>query len=93
MEDDNVLERTPASEDSIECLSTFKRTKRFNIYSQILELVVNGTRYFKCSHCAQKYKSTGGTQNMREHLIKNHSGDGLTTVRLKRKRENIGIER
>lgn len=59
---------------------------------QTSELMVHNTHYFKYNYCTQRYKSTEGTQNITTHLIKNHGWDGLTTIQLKRKRENMEIE-
>ncbi len=89
---DNSLEICLTDEESIRCLSKFKWTKRVSIYSQILELFANRTRYFKYSHCAQKCELSNGTRNIAENLTKNHDWNGSTSVQRNRKREKIGIE-
>ena len=81
-EGDGVQKIDYDQEDTIAYISRFKRKKRSNIYTQISEVIIHSIRFFKCKYCAQKYKSTGGTRNMRENLTKNHGWDGLTTVQL-----------
>ena len=68
------------------------RRKRSNIHSQTHLALHNGATYFQCNYCTQKYKRSGGTRNVRDHLTKVHGWDGLTTLQLKRKRENQEID-
>ncbi len=56
MENDNILEITFGDESTIAHKSKFKETKYFNIFNQILKLVVN-KYYFKYRYCTQNYKS------------------------------------
>ena len=69
-----------------------RRRKRSDIHTQSRLTTYRGTLYFQCKYCSQKYKERGGTKNMRDHLIKVHGWDRMTSVQLKRKRENRKIE-
>lgn len=87
VENSNVPERAHEGEDTIAHISKLKRTKRSNIHTQISELIINATCYFKCKRCAQIYKAPGSTGN----ITNNHSWNGLKTVQLQRKRENVAV--
>lgn len=68
------------------------RRNHSNIHSQTHLTLHNGATYFQCNYCSQKYKRSGGTKNIRDHLTKFHGWDGLTAMPLKRKRENQEID-
>ena len=68
------------------------RRKRSDIHSQTHLTSHDAATYFQCNYCTQKYKRSGGTRNIRDHLTKVHGWDGLTTLKLKRKRENHEID-
>ena len=61
-EGDGVQKIDYDQEDIIVYIFQFKRKKRFNIYTQISEVIIHGIRFFKCKYCAQKYKSIEGRQ-------------------------------
>ncbi len=69
-----------------------RRRKRSDIHTQSRLTIYRGALYFQCDYCPQKYKESSGTKNMRDHLIKVHDWDGMTSVQLKRKGENQEIE-
>ena len=85
--DDNRLTRSQSPSTLLQ-----RRRKRSDIHSQSHLITYRGAIYFKCNYCAQKYKESAGTKNIRDHLTKVHCWDGLTTVQLKGKRENQEIE-
>lgn len=68
------------------------RRKRSEIHSQTHLTSHNGASYFQCNYCSQKYKQSGGTKNVRDHLKKVHGWDGLTTVQLGIKVENQEVD-
>ena len=69
-----------------------RRQKRSDIHIQSRLTNYRGALYFQCNYCPQKYKESGGTKNMRDYLIKVHGWDGMTSVQLKKKRENQEIK-
>lgn len=68
------------------------RRKRSEIHSQTHLTSHNGASYFQCNYCSQKYKQSGGTKNVRDHLKKVHGWDGLTTIQLGGKLENQEVD-
>ena len=68
------------------------RRKRSEIHSQTHITSHNGATYFQCNYCSQKYKQSGGTKNVRDHLKKVHGWDGLTTIQLGRQGEKQEVD-
>lgn len=68
-----------------------KRPKQSDIHSQCQQISKNNALYWKCKYCSQEYKQSAGTKNMRDHLVKTHGWDGLSSTQLKRKREDQEI--
>lgn len=66
--------------------------KRSEIHSQTHLTLHNGAMYFQCKYCSQKYKQSGGTKNVRDHLKKVHGWDGVSTIQLRGKKENQEID-
>lgn len=68
------------------------RRKRSEIHSQTHIASHNGATYFQCNYCSQKYKQSGGTKNVRDHLKKVHGWDGLSSGQLGRQGKNQEVD-
>ena len=61
--------------------------KRSDIYTQSRLITYRGALYFQSNYCTQKYKESGGTKNMKDHLIKVYGWVGMTYVQLNKKKK------
>lgn len=69
-----------------------QRPKTSAIHSQCSVIEEEGTRYYKCNHCRQRWKYTGETSAVVQHLKTKHQWDPkANSIARKRKREETDV--